>query len=292
MDFVTVLGRLWESYAFQGGLIPRILNGMDKTSPPVNAPQRLLEEETRMSHLDSPGGVMPNMKPWTTRALDEVYKHPVETAGAALAATGLAALGAKAYLAKSAATIALKAEGVTIVPLTKENLPKAIAAAKDGFHYGWPVLNPAKDFRASLDPIKNAARVSFDPKVEMNARYWVAMDNQGRVVGTTGLYETMQDQGKAYWLGWMSVPRAYQGQGIGKKLVDFSVEEAQKDGREYLRLYTSTSRGESAAQMLYERQGFKIMGREPHSLPRIIQKIGGEKEPLEILFREKPIKIP
>lgn len=288
---MTVLGRLWESYAFQRYFVAFILIGMDKTSPPVNAPQSLLEAETRMSHLDSPGSAAPNTKSWTTRALDEVYRHPLETAGA-VAVTGLAALGARAYLAKSAATIALKAEGVTIVPLTRENLPKAIAAAKDGFHYGWPVLNPAKDFKAALDPIKNASRVSLDPKVEMNARYWVAMDNQGRVVGTTGLYETMQDQGKAYWLGWMSVPRAYQGQGIGKKLVDFSVEQAQKDGREYLRLYTSTSHGESAAQLLYERQGFKIMGREPHTLPRIIQKIGGEKEPLEILFREKPIKLP
>lgn len=265
---------------------------MDKTPPPVNAPQRLLEETARLSPSEKYLPDEPANKSWTSRALDEVYKHPVEAvgaAGAAAATIGLGLLGAKAYLARTAATVALKAEGVTIVPLTKENLPQAIAAAKDGFSYGWPVLNPAKDFRASLDPIKNAARVSMDPKVEMNARYWVAMDNQGKVVGTTGLYETMPDQGKAYWLGWMSVPRAYQGQGIGKKLVDFSVEQAQKEGREYLRLYTSTSRGESAAQILYERKGFHIMGREPHSLPRIIQRIGGEKNPLEILFREKKI---
>lgn len=265
---------------------------MDKTHPPVNAPQRLLEETARLSPSEKYLPDEPANKSWTSRALDEVYKHPVEaagTAGAAAATIGLGLLGAKAYLARTAATVALKAEGVTIVPLTKENLPQAIAAAKDGFRYGWPVLNPAKDFRASLDPIKNAARVSMDPKVEMNARYWVAMDNQGKVVGTTGLYETMQDQGKAYWLGWMSVPRAYQGQGIGKKLVDFSVEQAQKEGREYLRLYTSTSRGESAAQILYERQGFGIMGREPHTLPRFLQKIGGEKNPLEILFRERRI---
>lgn len=193
---------------------------------------------------------------------------------------------------RAAATAAVSAEGVTIVPLTSENLSRAIAAAKDGFRYGWPVLNPAKDLRASLAPVHSTARPAMDPtQAEMNARYWVAVDSRGHVVGTTGLYETESDRGHAYWLGWMSVPRAYRGQRISTRLLTFSVEQARKEGREYLRLYTSTSRGERIAQILYEQHGFGIVSRKPHGLPRVLQLLNGETRPLEILFRERRIEL-
>jgi predicted urease superfamily metal-dependent hydrolase len=76
---------------------------------------------------------------------------------------------------------------------------------------------------------------------------------------------------------------------IGKKLVDFSVEQATAEGKQYLRLYTSTARGEAAAQTLYEKEGFKVVGSEPHTIPRVVQRIFGEKKPLEILFRERKL---
>lgn len=178
---------------------------------------------------------------------------------------------------------------VKIVPLTKENLPGAIAAGKDGFSYGGPFLNPAKDFKASLNPDLNPARVSMDPKVEMNARYWLAVDQKGNVLGTTGLYETGKDQGEAAWLGWMSVRKEARGQGIGQKLVDFSVAQARAEGKQYLRLYTSTAKGEAAAQFLYDKNGFAVVGSEPHTIPRVVQRLFGEKEPLKILFREREL---
>jgi GNAT superfamily N-acetyltransferase len=184
---------------------------------------------------------------------------------------------------------ALKAEGVKIVPLTQENLSAAIAAGKDGFSYGGPFLTPARDFRASLDTRLNPARISMDPKVEMNARYFVALDAKGNVLGTTGVYETGKDQSEAAWLGWMSVRKEARGQGIGQKLVDFSIDQARAAGKQYLRLYTSTAEGEAAAQTLYEKNGFALVGAEPHTIPRVVQRIFGEKDPLKILFREREL---
>jgi len=188
-------------------------------------------------------------------------------------------------------TLAARAEGVTIVPLTRENLPAAVAAGKDGFRYGWPFLNPARDFKASLDPLAQAARAgSMDPTVEMNARYWLAVDKDGKVLGTTGLYETGRDKSEAAWMGWMSVRDAYRGQGIGKRLVDFSIDQAKADGKQYLRLYTSTYKGEAAAQSLYDREGIKLVGSEDHPIPRVVQRLFGQKEPMKILFREMQLK--
>jgi len=233
-------------------------------------------------------------------ATKSVVPLPEEYKDAAMvgAAVVVGALVARPLLARSfsvAEQTVARAEGVHMVPLTKQNLPEAVAAAKEGFSYGGPFLNPAKDFKASLDPVLNATRLSMDPKVEANARYWLAVDKDGKVLGTTGLYETGKDQAEAAWMGWMSVRPAYRGQGVGKLLVDFSKEQAAADGKQFLRLYTSNARGEAAAQGLYEREGLKVVGSEPHTIPRFLQIIGGEKQPLKILFREvelKPSKLP
>jgi hypothetical protein len=48
-----------------------------------------------------------------------------------------------------------------------------------------------------------------------------------------------------------------------------------------LRLYTSTYKGEAAAQPLYERVGLKVVGEMKHELP-----VPG----LKYLFREMPLK--
>jgi GNAT superfamily N-acetyltransferase len=220
-------------------------------------------------------------------AYDFVERHPVASA-ATVGIVGIGAYAASRYIpyalgqrALAAAAKALNPQEVRIVPLTAENLPGAIAAGKDGFRYGMGFLNPASDFAASLNPLAKKAMGGGMPHTELNARYFVAVDKENRVLGTTGLYQTSKDQAEAVWLGWMSVRPAYRGKGIGQKLLDFSIDEAKKDNVDYLRLFTSTYRGERAAQPLYERAGLKIVGEEKHSLP-----IPG----LKFLFREMPLK--
>lgn len=216
-----------------------------------------------------------------------VERHPVASA----ATVGLLAVGtyaASRYIpyamtqrALAAAAKTLDPADVKIVQLTEKNLPAAIEAGKDGFRYGLGFLNPGADFKASLKPLATKVSETGLPHTEMNARYFLAVDKEGRVLGTTGLYETSKDQGQALWLGWMSVRPAYRGKGIGQKLLDFSIEEAKRKDVDYLRLFTSNYRGEAAAQPLYERAGLKVVGEQKHPLP-----LPG----LKFLFREMPLK--
>ncbi|MBX9947570.1 MAG: GNAT family N-acetyltransferase [Candidatus Obscuribacterales bacterium] len=217
-------------------------------------------------------------------AYDFVDRHPVASA-VTVGVFGAGAYAASRYIpyaitqrALAAAAKTLNPEDVRIVPMTAESLPAAIEAGKDGFRYGMGFLNPAVDFKSALTPM--ATKMHAGQK-EMNARYFLAVDKENRVLGTTGLYETAKDRGEALWLGWMSVRPAYRGKGIGQRLLDFSIEEAKKSNVDYLRLYTSTYRGEAAAQPLYERVGLKVVGEMKHELP-----LPG----LKYLFREMPLK--
>jgi len=220
-------------------------------------------------------------------AYDFVERNPVASA-VTVGIAGIGAYAASRYIpyalsqrALSAAARALDPQDVRIVPLTADNLPAAIEAGKDGFRYGLGFLNPASDFAASLNPLAKKAVSGGMPHTELNARYFVAMDKENRVLGTTGLYQTSKDQAEAVWLGWMSVRPAYRGKGLGQKLLDFSIDEAKKQDVDYLRLFTSTSKGERSAQPLYERAGLKIVGEEKHTLP-----VPG----LKFLFREMPLR--
>ena len=91
-------------------------------------------------------------------------------------------------------------------------------------------------------------------------RYWVAVNENGDIVGTTGLYSENQDCHEALWLSWFCVAPEARGQGIGKQLIEFSIEKARGYNKKYLRLYTSDDPNEAAAQVLYEKYGFKVVG--------------------------------
>ncbi|MBP9094872.1 GNAT family N-acetyltransferase [bacterium] len=266
-----------------------------KTTPEESlSTLRRAEDNAAMTNIAQENWAVQKVKE-TYRSSKELLPMPEQYKDVAMISIGVVAgvAACKPLLSKALANgaeIATRAEGVMIVPLTHENLPAAIKAGKDGFRYGWPILNPAKDFRASLESTKSNLPLSMNPKVESNSKYWLAVDKNGNVLGTTGLYESGKDASEAAWLGWMSVRSAYRGQGIGKLLVEHSIEQAKLDGKQYLRLYTSNARGEHTAQSLYEKHGLKIVGSEPHPIPRVVQRIFGEKKPLQILYRELELK--
>lgn len=161
----------------------------------------------------------------------------------------------------------LRIEDVSIVPLTKENLPGAIKASKEGFGYAYGLVNPKKDIVASLANDGNLSTFAAGAKAELNSRYFVATDAKGNVLGTTGLYQTPRDASDSLWVGWMSVRPGYRGKGIGDLLMQHTIDEAKTAGAQNLRLYTSTTKGEAAAQSLYEKYGLKVVGSESHPLP-------------------------
>jgi len=93
-------------------------------------------------------------------------------------------------------------------------------------------------------------------------KYWVAINEAGEIVGTTGLYSVKKDIHEAIWLSWFCVNPNCRGQGIGKQLIEFSIDMARSYGKKYLRLYTSDDPNEVEAQFLYEKYGFKETERE------------------------------
>jgi len=88
--------------------------------------------------------------------------------------------------------------------------------------------------------------------------YWVALDENNEVIGTTGIYTYKKDSREAVWMAWFCVDPAHKGQGIGKRLLEHSIAMARAQGKQYFRLYTSTLPREAAAQRLYEKYNFKI----------------------------------
>ena len=93
-------------------------------------------------------------------------------------------------------------------------------------------------------------------------RYWLAIDDSGKVAGTTGLYCYEFDKEEACWLGWFCVDPNTRKKGTGTQLLQFSIREAKKQGKRFLRLYTSTDPNESNAHRLYEKHGFVKLSKE------------------------------
>lgn len=93
---------------------------------------------------------------------------------------------------------------------------------------------------------------------------WVAKNQYGEICGTTGLYTCCKDEKEAMWLSWFCVPSSKRGKGIGKKLLEFSIEKAREHSKAYLRLYTTTDPNEAAAQVLYENYGFTKIKERKH----------------------------
>jgi len=93
--------------------------------------------------------------------------------------------------------------------------------------------------------------------------FWGAIDNQtGTLLGTTGLYLYTRDATEAVWLAWFCVAPEARRRGIGSRLLDFSIAEARRTGRRYLRLYTSDDPREADAQRLYESHGLRIVRKQ------------------------------
>ncbi len=109
----------------------------------------------------------------------------------------------------------------------------------------------------------------------------VYVDETRTVLGTTGLYRYKKDAEEAIWVAWLCVDPKARGHGIGQALIEHTVARARDAGFGRVRLYTSTSPNEEAAQRLYEKNGFKQIGRKKGIFTTMIfrEKRIGEAEP-------------
>ena len=101
-------------------------------------------------------------------------------------------------------------------------------------------------------------------------QYWVALDENDNICGTTGIYSVNKDVHEAIWLSWFCVAPEMRGKGVGKLLLEFSIDIAKGLGKKYLRLYTSDDPNEAAAQGLYDKYGFDIVSKKNKGTHTII----------------------
>lgn len=88
--------------------------------------------------------------------------------------------------------------------------------------------------------------------------FWVAVDEQGEVIGSVGLHRFRRDAGEAVWLSWYCVAPESRGREIGARLLDHAIARAAESGARFLRLYTGDGEVMARAQDVYESRGLRI----------------------------------
>ncbi len=104
----------------------------------------------------------------------------------------------------------------------------------------------------------------FEKKVFLSQKVYVAEDNDGEVIGYTGIerFNIDGDAQGAYWLNWTAVDPKYQGCCVGKKMILKAIKETKK--LEGLTLSVKTHSFLEPAHKTYEKLGFKVTGRIPN----------------------------
>lgn len=145
---------------------------------------------------------------------------------------------------------------MNIQPLSPDSIEDTVTLAATVF----PDEQPETALRASIDPLAREDYLRRRGLADLT--YWVAQDDRGDVAGVTGMY-TKQTDPETSWIGWFGVDPEKRRQGIGSELLDTVIEEARRQGRRRLRLYTSSDPNEAAAQVLYEDKGFRVINEVP-----------------------------
>jgi GNAT superfamily N-acetyltransferase len=142
-------------------------------------------------------------------------------------------------------------------PLSYERLEEALALV-------------SKIFPEYLGDIREAYEVSLkkdktDPYwiTDRILDYWVVIDNETeKIVATTGFYQLTEHSVDEIWMGWYGVDPEERGNGLGRKVLEWTVAEARRRGYECFRLWTTDDAGEVAANKLYDSVGLNIYKKE------------------------------
>lgn len=147
----------------------------------------------------------------------------------------------------------------TIIPLDEKNIEAALGILRC-------VFPRDKDYERALPrSLRSKGKrlvgyINEQGKKLTSLEYWVA-EHDGEPVGVTGIYVMEEDQATA-WLGWFAVKQTARKQKIGKQLLGFTIDEAQRRQFRTLKLWTSKSRAYHRAQRLFERSGFRVTEEE------------------------------
>lgn len=148
-----------------------------------------------------------------------------------------------------------------IVPCSDSLMPQAESLIRSVFRS----MSPFE--RLSFIVIRSPESITgrllmFLGGVKEKVAFDVYVDEEGNVLGTTGLYCYNRDFDEAVWVGWFCVDPRARGRRIGQALIEHTVARARDAGYQLIRLYTSTDPNEAAAQHFYEKNGFVEIGRK------------------------------
>ncbi|MBI4087885.1 GNAT family N-acetyltransferase [Candidatus Kaiserbacteria bacterium] len=141
-------------------------------------------------------------------------------------------------------------------PLTADRMEEAITLANRIFPEDTDSPETANNmYRASLDPESYKDQLA---EIGINKPdYWLATQGN-KVVGLTGLYTKVDEPKERAWLGWYGTAPESRGQGLGRRLLEWTAAKAKELGHTSLSLYTTTDPNEAAAQGLYESLGYRV----------------------------------
>jgi GNAT superfamily N-acetyltransferase len=161
-----------------------------------------------------------------------------------------------------------------IIPLSKKYLEETVKMVNDVFPYETNTeWNPERSFLTYINYVEQPE--SFAKQWVRKIHYWIVLSNTNEVIGVTGLYKTSEDPKDLVWVGWFCVRPNQREKGLGRKLLEWTVEQARIEGYKRLKLYTSTHPNEARAQNLYEKLGFVMIVEE------------GRRDVYKTIYREK-----
>ena len=165
-------------------------------------------------------------------------------------------------------------EGITIIPLNKEYLKKAIKLVESVFTDEEDSVR--REIEASVYEKKFQQYITKVDRHTKSLEYFIAVDAKGRLIGIIGMYTLIENYKDTLWIGWYCVDKKHRRRGIGRLLLDFVITKAQERNKRYICLYTSTDRNEAEAQDIYDKYGFYVTE-------------AVHKDGYDILFRKKTL---
>ena len=151
---------------------------------------------------------------------------------------------------------------MNITPLSREYLEETMKMVAEVFPDDvGAIYNPERSFNLGLQYAEHPDLLA-NSETQRRLGYWIVLNESDEVVGTTGLYNKKDGPPDEVWLGWYCMRKDQRGKGLGRELLEWTVERARAEGYKKFKLYTSTDPNEARAQELYEKLGFKIIGEE------------------------------
>ena len=122
------------------------------------------------------------------------------------------------------------------------------------------IFTVLKEYGLPIDPGMTDADLDQPADFYQTGFFGVIKNKEGIIVGTFGLLE--HEQGVVE-IRKMYLLKPYRGMGIGKFMMDFLLQKAQKMAFRKIMLETATALKE--AILMYEKYGFVLDGKAPHT---------------------------